>query len=88
MNTAAEILVIILSAVLAIFLILAIILVVYLIRVSAEIRKITEATRRTVDTIETSISNANKIASPMFMAQFLGKYIKRAVRNYAKEKKK
>ena len=87
MDTAAEILVIILSVVLAIFLVLAIILVIYLIRVSVEIRKITEATRRTIDTIESTVEGAAKLTSPVFVAQFLGKYIKRAVKNYTNPKK-
>ncbi len=87
MNTAAEILVIILSVVLSVFLILAIILIIYLIRVSAEIRKITESARHTMDSIETTVVSAGKLTSPVFVAQFLGKYIKRMARNYAKGKK-
>jgi len=87
MDTAAEVLVIILSVVLSVFLILAIILIIYLIRVSAEIRKITESARRTVDSIETTVVGASKLTSPVFIAQILGKYIKKMVRNYTKEKK-
>ena len=87
MDTAAEILVIILSVVLAIFLVLAIILTVYLIRVSAEIRKMTESTRHTIDTIESTVEGASRLTSPLFIAQSLNKYIKRMVRNYTKEKK-
>ncbi len=87
MDTAAEILVIILSGVLAIFLILAIILIIYLLRVSAEIRKITESVSRTVDTIENTVETATRFTSPALIANFLGKYIKRMVRNYTKEKK-
>jgi uncharacterized protein YoxC len=87
MDTAAQILVIILAVVLAVFLILAIILIIYLIRVSAEIRKITEATRRTIDTIESTVEGASRLTSPVFIAQFLNKYIKRMVRNYTKGKK-
>ena len=87
MNTAAEVLVIILSVVLSVFLILAIILIIYLIRVSAEIRKITESARRTVDSIENTVSNAGKWVSPAIVAQLFGKYLKKMVRNYTKEKK-
>lgn len=87
MDTAAEILVIILSVVLAIFLILAIVLVIYLIRVSAEIRRMTESARRTVDTIEDTVEKAGKFVSPAIAAHMFSKYIKRVVRNYTKEKK-
>jgi uncharacterized protein YoxC len=85
MSPAAEILVIILSVFLAIFLLLGIILFIYLIRLSAEIKKITESTRRTFSNIETAVSGFTKITSPIFIAEFIGKYIKKFMKKAKKE---
>lgn len=84
MSTAAEILVIILSVVLAIFLIVGIVLLVYLIRLSAEIRKIATSASRTVDSIESAVSGASKWVSPVFMAELIGRYM----RKFTKQSKK
>jgi uncharacterized protein YoxC len=83
--TAYEILVIILSSTLAIFLILAIILTIYLIKLTSEIRKVTESAGRTVDNIETVVLGATKIASPLFVAEMIGRFIKNHKRS-SKEK--
>lgn len=77
MSQASEILVIILSAVLAIFLILAIILTVYLIKLSHDIREITKSAGRTVNNIENVVAGATKIASPLFVAEMIGRFIKK-----------
>jgi len=85
MSPAAEILVIILSVALAIFLILGIILLVYLIRLSAEIRKVTETARKTFDHVESAVSGVSRITSPLFIAQFVGGYVNKFLK---KSKKK
>lgn len=77
MSSAAEILVIILSIVLAVFLILAIILVIYLIRLSAEIRRIAQSAQKTVDSIGSAVTGVSRLMSPMFVADLVGKYIKK-----------
>jgi uncharacterized protein YoxC len=77
MDIAMEILVIILSIFLAIFLILGIILSIYLIKLTRNIRQVTEAAGRTVNTIESAVAGASKIASPLFMAEIIGRYIKK-----------
>lgn len=73
MESAAEILVIILSVFLAIFLIVGIILGIYLIRLSAEIRRVAEAAQKTVDNIETAVSGVAKLVSPAFIAGLFAK---------------
>jgi len=78
MSSAAEILVIILSVFLAVFLILGIILLIYLIRLSAEIRRATESARRTVDHIESAVGGISRLTSPMFMAEMVSRYVKKA----------
>jgi uncharacterized protein YoxC len=82
-NTAAEILVIILSIFLAIFLILGIILSIYLIKLSREIRAVTQSAGRTVEHIESAVSGITKLTSPLFIAGIVGRYIKK----FTKKKK-
>jgi uncharacterized protein YoxC len=77
MESAAEILVIILAVVLSVFLIVGIILVIYLIRLSAEIRKIAESAQKTVDHIEGAVDDISRFASPIFFGQIIGKYIRK-----------
>ena len=77
MNTASEILVIILAAFLALFLLLAIILTVYLIKLTHDIREVTKSAGRTVNNIENVVAGASKIASPLFVAEMIGRFIKK-----------
>lgn len=85
MSPAAEILVIILSVFLAIFLLLGIILFIYLIRLSAEIKKITESTKRTVGNIENVVSGFAKVTSPFFIAEYVSRIINKFVKKSKKE---
>ena len=84
MDTAAEILVIITSSVLVVFLIIAIILGIYLIKLSAEIRRVTKSAQTTIDQVETTVSGISKLISPVFAAEM----ISRMVKKYSKEEKK
>lgn len=84
MNTAAFILVIILSVFLAFFLIVGIILTIYLIRLTKEIRKIVHTTGQTVEHIGAAVSGFSRLSSPLFVADLIGKYIKK----YTSSKKK
>ncbi len=82
MSSAAEILVIIVSVVLCIFLIVSIILGVYLIRLSAEIRKIAKSAEQTVSSIGSAVSGFAKFTSPMFVAEM----IKQMIKQHSKKK--
>lgn len=77
MENAAEILVIILSVTLSIFLIVAIILGIYLIKLTSEIRKITASAKNTVEHIDTAVTNVTRLTSPIIVAEMVGKYIKK-----------
>ena len=77
MSNAAEILVIIVSSVLALFLIVSIILGIYLIKLSAEIRKLARSAQSTVDGIGSAVHGVARLVSPMFVADMVGKYIKK-----------
>lgn len=78
MNFAAELLVIILSVTLTIFLIFAIILTVYLINLTRQIRKVTALAERTVDGIETAVSNVVKMSIPMCIVEMVAKIVKKS----------
>jgi len=77
MSPAAEILVIILSVFLAIFLLLGIILSIYLIKLTRDIRDVTRSAGRTVGSIEAAVSSVAKVTSPLFIAEIVGRYIKK-----------
>jgi uncharacterized protein YoxC len=81
MSPAAEILVIILSVTLFVFLLVAIILGVYLVKLTAEIRRITKSAQETVETIGTAVSGVARLTSPMFVAEMVGRYIKKFTKN-------
>lgn len=77
MSSAAEILVIIVSSVLAIFLIVAIILAIYLIKLTAEIRRLAKTAQNTVDHIDSAVVGVSRLTSPLFVAELFRKYIKK-----------
>ena len=86
MDSAAEILVIILAIVLSVFLIVGIILVIYLIRLSAEIRRIAQSAAHAVGSVETAVTGISKLTSPLFIAEIVSKYIKKLVKTSKKGK--
>jgi len=86
MSSAAEILVIILAVVLSVFLIVGIILIIYLIRLSAEIRRIAKTAQQAVSSVKSVVTGAAKLTSPMFIAEIIGKYIKKFAKTSRKEK--
>ncbi len=88
MSTAAEILVIIVSSVLALFLIISIILAIYLIRLSVEIRKFTKTAQNTVDHIDAAVVGVSRLASPMFVAEMVARYIKKFTKSSGKKESK
>ena len=85
MNFAAEILVIILSIVLAVFLVLAIILTGYLSSLTRQIRRITKSAERTVDNIESVIADVSRVTTPMFVADMIGKIINKVKKDKKEE---
>lgn len=86
MSSAAEILVIIVSVVLAIFLIVAIILGIYLIRLSAEIRKIAKSAQQTLDSVGSVVGGISRLTSPLFVAELVGRYVKKFTKKSRKGK--
>jgi len=77
MDQAAEILVIIVSSVLSIFLIVAIILGIYLVKLTSEIRKLAKSAQDTVSHIDSAVVGVSKLTSPIFIAEMVNRYIKK-----------
>ena len=77
MDQAAEILVIIVSSVLTVFLIIAIILGIYLVRLTAEIRRLAKTAQNTVSHIDNAVVGVSKLTSPLFVAEMVNRYIKK-----------
>lgn len=88
MSSAAEILVIIVSSVLVVFLVVAIILAIYLIRMSAEIRKLTKTAQNTVNHIDSTVVGISRLTSPIFVAEMVSRYIKKFSKHVQKKGKK
>lgn len=68
---AMEILVIILSSFLALFLLLAVILVIMLIKVTKQIKTLATTAQSTADHINSFASNVTKITSPALIAKII-----------------
>lgn len=77
MDQASEILVIIVSCVLSIFLIVAIILGIYLIKLTSEIRKLAKSAQHTVSNIDSAVTGVSKLTSPIFIAELVNRYFKK-----------
>ena len=77
MDAAAEILVIIVSSVLAVFLIVSIILGIYLIKLTSEIRKITKTAQNTVSHIDNAVVGVSRLASPVYLAEMVNRLVKK-----------
>ena len=87
MDQAAEILVIIVSSVLSIFLIVAIILGIYLIKLTSEIRRLAKSAQSTVSHIDNAVVGVSKLTSPLFIAEMVNRYIKKFTTKVKKGKK-
>lgn len=76
----AQILVIILDIVLAIFLTLGVALVVLLIQVTRQIKTVTSSAQRTADKIELAAAGISKMTSPLFLVSMVAKLLKSATK--------
>lgn len=81
---AAQILVIILSVFLALFLLLGIILLGLLIKVTKQIKDVTETAQRTAHSFERMVNGVNKVTSPAMV----GKAIFEQFNNFREKQKK
>jgi 1,4-dihydroxy-2-naphthoate octaprenyltransferase len=77
MSPAAEVLVIILSVVLTIFLIVGMVLIIYLIVLTRQIRKVTKSAERTVEDFGSVVSKVSKVVQPIFVAETINSFMKK-----------
>lgn len=77
MDQATEVLIIIVSSVLSVFLVVAIILGIYLIKLTSEIRRLTATAQNTVSHIDSAVVGVSKLSSPIFIAEMVSRYIKK-----------
>lgn len=76
--SATEILVIILSSALAIFLVLSIVLVVLLIRVTKQIETITSSAQSAVDNVQNLTANISKVVAPAALLRVIKNLVGRS----------
>ena len=81
MSSSSEVLVIILSIALAVFLVLGITLIIYLIVLTHQIRKITNSAERTVDSIESVVSKISKVITPIYMSEVIKTFVNKVKKN-------
>jgi len=73
----AQVLVIILSIFLGIFLLLAIALTAMLIKVTKQIKTVTDSAQRTAEHIEKAVSGVSRTISPMLIMRIVAKFMKK-----------
>ncbi len=86
MNLATEILIIILSVTLTVFLVFSIVLIGYLIKLTRQIRRVTNAAEKTVDHIESAVAQAVKMSFPMVVSDFFSKLVGKLKNNEGDKK--
>jgi predicted PurR-regulated permease PerM len=80
MNTAAEVLLIIVSSVLAIFLLVAIIASVWVIKLLKQVRNITARAENVADSVEAAAAAFERTASPLAILKVIGNIVDQASR--------
>ncbi len=75
MDTAAEVLLIIVSSVLAVFLIVTIVAVGYLISILRQLKRITARAENVADTVESAAAAFERASSPIAVLKLIGKII-------------
>ncbi|MGH7156566.1 MAG: hypothetical protein ACREGG_00385 [Candidatus Saccharimonadales bacterium] len=80
MNTASEVLVIIVSSVLAIFLLVLIVCLVYVVKILKQVRRITYRAENVADSVEAAASAFERTASPLAILKIVGNIIEQTTR--------
>ncbi len=81
MDTAAEILVIIVSAVLAVFLVVAIIAMVYVIKIGKQVKHITGHAENVAESMESAANTFKRTATPLAFLKIVGGIVENATRS-------
>ncbi len=80
MDTATEVLVIILSVTLTIFLIIAIVAFVYIIKLMKQVGRITERAENVADSVEAAAAAFERTASPLAILKIIGNIVDQATK--------
>ena len=80
MNTASEVLVIIVSSFLSLFLIVLIIAIVYVISILKQVKRITERAENVAYTVEAAANTFEKAASPLAVLKIIGGIVDNAAK--------
>lgn len=80
MNTASEVLVIIVSSILAIFLVVLIICLIYAIKILKTVRRITDRAENVAGSVEAAASAFERTASPLAILRIVGNIIEQTTR--------
>lgn len=88
MDDAAEILLIIVSSVLALFLVVTIVAIVYLIGILKQVKKITIQAENVVDSVESAAAAFERTASPIAILKIVGNIVSQVSRMNKKRGRK
>lgn len=80
MNTASEVLVIIVSSILAIFLIVLIVATVYIVKILKQVRRLTERAENVAGSVEAAASTFERAASPLAILKIIGNIVEQTSR--------
>jgi len=80
MNTASEILVMLVSSILAIFLIVLIVAGVYFVKVLRQVRRITERAEDVAGSVEAAASTIGRAASPLAVLKLIGTIVEHSTK--------
>ncbi len=75
MSTASEVLVIIVSSILAVFLVVLIVALVFVIKILKQLRRITERAENVSASVEAAATTFEKAASPLAIIKLLGSIV-------------
>ena len=76
----AQVLVIILAILFAVFLLLGIVLVTMLIKITKQIKSVTGSAQRTAENVEHTVAGLSKVSSPLFFVRMASKFFRKARR--------
>lgn len=80
MDTASEVLVIIVSSILAVFLIVLIVALVFVVKILKQLRRITERAENVADSVEAAATTFEKAASPLAILKLIGSIVEQSTK--------
>ncbi|MBX4197048.1 hypothetical protein KW801_00645 [Candidatus Saccharibacteria bacterium] len=80
MNTASEVLVIIVSSILAVFLIVLIVALVFVVKILKQLRRITERAEDVAGSVQAAANSFERAASPLAILKLLGSIVEQTNR--------